>query len=170
MGAGGNWFSADGVHQLMLRSPFGAETWSRVAALSAEEQARYWADVQPRPLFREDTDEVNQATDELLNAHRPRAAFATVHMGFGALTTDRLVRRLLTDVATVDAEPTGHYPLSQHDISEAFDVLSGRSDADQDTLARLEFLYIDGLSHTKHRACANLERQLSELPSLLCRP
>lgn len=162
--AGGNRFSADGVHRLMLRSPFGAETWSRVAALSVEEHARYWADIQPRSLFRDDANEVNQATDELLNAHRPRAAFATVHMAFRALTTDRLVR-LLTDVATVNAEPTGHYPLSQHDISEAFDVLSGRSDADQETLARLEFLYIDGLRHTKH-GIRNLERQLSESPSL----
>jgi addiction module HigA family antidote len=162
--AGGNRLSAEGVHRLMLHSPFGAETWSRLAAVSAEEQAQYWADVQPRPLFREDTDEVNQATDELLNAHRPRAAFATVRMAFGTLTTDRLVW-LLTDVATIDAEPTGHYALSQHDISEAFDVLSGRSDADQDTLARLEFLYIDGLRHTRH-GIRNLERQLSESPSL----
>ena len=161
---GGNQFSTDGVHRLMLRSPFGAETWSRVAALAIEDQARYWADVQPRPLFRDDPGEVNQATDELLNAHRPRAAFATVRMAFGALTTDRLVR-LLTDVATVDTEPTGDYPLSHHDISEAFDVLSGRSDVDQETLASLEFLYIDGLRHTKH-GIRNLERQICESPPL----
>jgi hypothetical protein len=162
--SGGNQFSADGVHRLMLRSPFGAETWSRVAALAIEEQARYWVDVQPRPLFRDDPGEVNQATDELLNAQRPRAAFATVHMAFSALTTDRLVR-LLTDVATVDTEPTGDYPLSHHDISEAFDVLSGRSDVDQETLTSLEFLYIDGLRHTKH-GIRNLERQLCESPPL----
>ena len=163
-GAGSNRFSADGVHRLMVRSPFGTETWSRVAKLSIDEQARYWADVQPGLMFHNDTHEVNQATDELLNAHRPRAAFATVHMVFGALTTDRLVR-LLTDVATVNAEPTGYYPLPQHDISEAFDILSERSDADQETLARLEFLYIDGLRHTKH-GIRNLERQLSDSPTL----
>jgi addiction module HigA family antidote len=160
----GDWFTVDSKHRLMLCSPFAAETWSRMVALSTEEQARYWADVQPRPLFREEADEVNLVTDELLNANRPRAAFATAHMAFDALTTDRLVR-LLTDVAKVDAEPTSHYRLSQHNLSEAFDVLSERSDADQDTLARLEFLYIDGLSHTKH-GIRNLERQLSESPSL----
>lgn len=163
-GPGDNRFSADGIHRLMLRSPFHAEIWSRVAALSADEHMRYWADIQPRPLFREGVDDINQATDELLNARRPRAAFATAHMAFGALTTDRLVR-LLNDVATVDAEPTGHYPLSQHDVSEAFEVLSERSDVDQDTLARLEFLFIDALGHTKH-GIRNLERQLSESPSL----
>jgi addiction module HigA family antidote len=162
--AGGKRFSAEGLHRLMLRSPFGAETWSRLAELSVEEQARYWADIQPRPLFREDSDEVNQAVDELLNARRPRSAFATVHMAFSVLTTDRLVR-LLTDVATVDAEPTGHYPMSPHDISKAFEVLSDRSDADEDTLARLEFLFIDGLSHTKH-GIRHLERQLSSSPFL----
>lgn len=160
----GNRYTAEGVHRLMLCSPFNAETWSRVSALSTEQRARYWANVNPQPLYREDADEVNEATDELLNAHRPRAAFATAHMVFGALTTDRLVR-LLTDVATVDAEPVGHYRLSQHNLSQAFDVLSERSDADQDTLARLEFLHIEGLSRTKH-GIRNLERQLSESPSL----
>ena len=161
---GGNRYTAAGLHRLVLRSPFGAETWSRLEVFPTEERARYWAEVNPRPLFREDGDEVNQAASHLLDARRPRAAFATVHMAFGTLTTDRLMR-LLTEVATIDAEPTGHYPLSQHDLSEAFDVLSERSDTDPDALAGLEFLYIDGLSDTKH-GIRNLERQLSESPSL----
>ena len=161
---GGNRYTAAGLHRLMLCSPFGAETWSRLATLPPEERARYWAEVNPRPLFREDIDEINQAATDLLDARRPRAAFATVRMAFSALTTDRLMR-LLTEVARVGAEPTGHYPLSQYDLSEAFDVLSERSDADPDALAGLEFQYIDGLSHTKH-GISNLERQLSESPSL----
>ncbi len=162
--ADGNRFSAEGVHRLMMHSPFRAETWSRLAELPASERARYWSEVLPRPLFHETPDEINQATEELLAAHRPRAAFAAVHMAFGALTTDHLIR-LLTDVALVDVEHTGHYPLSQHDISSAFEVLSGRSGLDQDAMARLEFLYIDGLRHTRH-GIPNLERQLAESPSL----
>jgi addiction module HigA family antidote len=162
--AGANRLSADGLHHLLLRSPFNAETWARAADVSEEELARYWADVVPRPLFHEADSEVNQATDALLDANRPRAAFATVHMAFKVLTTDRLVR-LLNDVATVGTEPSGHYQLSQHDLSEAFSVLSARPEADRDTLARLEFMFIDGLSHTKH-GIRNLERQLSESPAL----
>ena len=162
--AGANRLSARGLHRLLLRSPFGAETWTRAAAVSNEEQARYWAEVVPRPLFHEADSEVNQAVDALLDAQRPRAAFATAHMAFSVLTTDRLLR-LLNDVATVGAEPSGHYPLSQHDLSKAFTVLSARPDADRDTLARLEFMFIDGLSHTKH-GIRNLERQLAEAPAL----
>ena len=164
VGRGGNRLSIEGAHRLMVRSPFSAETWSQLNKLPTEERARYWANVQPSTLFRKDIAEVNQATDELLNAVRPRAALFTAQMAFGALTTDRLVR-LLTDVATVGSEPRGHYPLAQHNISEAFEVLSERSDTDQDTLARLEFLYVDGLRHTKH-GIRNLERQLSASPSL----
>jgi hypothetical protein len=115
-------------------------------------------------MFRENVDEVNQATDELLRAGRPRAAFATAHMAFSVLTTDRLVR-LLTDVATVTTEPTGHYPPSHHELSDAFEALSSRSDADRNTVARLEFHFVDGLRHTKH-GIRNLERELSESPSL----
>jgi hypothetical protein len=55
--------------------------------------------------------------------------------------------------------------MSAHDISTAFDVLSVRSDADPSALARLEFMYIDGLNHTKH-GIQNLERELSESPGL----
>jgi addiction module HigA family antidote len=163
-GANGSPFTREGLRRLLLRSPFGPETWVNVAELSADQRTCYWAEVLPQPLFREQSDEANKVVDELLRVKRPRAAFAAVHMVFKNITTDRLLR-LLTDVATVNAEPAGHYQMSAHDISAAFDVLSVRSDADPDALARLEFMYIDGLSHTKH-GIRNLERQLSESPEL----
>ena len=164
-GENGSPFTGEGLRRLLLRSPFDPETWANVAELSADQRTCYWAEVLPQPLFREWSDECNKVVDELLSVKRPRAAFAAVHMVFKNLTTDRLVR-LLTDVATVNAEPVGHYQMSAHDISAAFDVLSTRSDADPGALARLEFMYIDGLNHTKH-GIKNLERQLSESPELL---
>ena len=138
-----------------------------MAELSADQRTCYWAEVLPQPLFREWSDECNKVVDELLSVKRPRAAFAAVHMVFKNFTTDRLVR-LLTDVATVNAEPVGHYQMSAHDISAAFDVLSTRSDADPGALARLEFMYIDGLNHTKH-GIKILERQLSNRQNSLCK-
>jgi addiction module HigA family antidote len=163
-GSNGSPFTREGLRRLLLRSPFGPEIWAKVAELSEDQRTCYWADVVPQPLFREQPDEANKVVDELLSIKRPRAAFAAVHMVFKNLTTDCLVR-LLTDVATVNAEPAGHYQISAHDISEAFDVLSVRSDADPSALARLEFMYIDSLNYTKH-GIRNLERQLSESPEL----
>jgi len=163
-GANGSPFTREGLHRLLLRSPFSPETWSRMAELSEGQRTCYWAEVLPQPLFGEQSDEANKVVDELLNVKRPRAAFAAVRRGFANLTTDRLVR-LLTDVGTVNAEPAGHYQMAAHDISAAFDVLSARSDTDPGALARLEFMYIDGLKHTKH-GIRNLERQLSESPGL----
>ena len=55
--------------------------------------------------------------------------------------------------------------LAGHDISRAFEVLSERDNVDGDDLARLEFVYIEALSHTKH-GIRNLERQLAASPSL----
>lgn len=159
-----NRFTAAGRHRFMLHLPFGAETWSRLDALPLGERARYWADVSPRQLFHEGVDKVNQAVSGLLDARRPRAAFAAAHVAFDALTTD-LLMRLLTEVGTVDAEPTGAYMPSPYGLSEALDVLSERSDADSDALARLEFLYIDWLIQIEH-GIPNLERQLSESPLL----
>jgi hypothetical protein len=163
-GANASPFTKEGLRRLLLRSPFSTETWANVAELSADQRTCYWAEVLPHPLFREQSGEANLVVDELMSVKRPRAAFAAVHMVFTNLTTDRLVR-LLTDVATVNAEPVGHYQMSAHDISTAFDVLSVRSDADPSALARLEFMYIDGLNHTKH-GIQNLERELSESPGL----
>jgi addiction module HigA family antidote len=157
-------FTPSGLHRLMLSSPFDTTTWSRLNGLPAEQQDRYWADVLPQPLFRDEPETANRVVDELLRARRPRAAFASVHLAFGALSTDRLMR-LLHDAATVDAEPQGHYRLSPHDISPAFEVLSERSDADPDAIARLEVAYINVLSDTLH-GIRNLERQLAESPSL----
>ena len=52
--------------------------------------------------------ELTELIDRLLEARRPRAAFHAVHMDFKDIETSRL-KRLLRDVATVNAEPAGPF-------------------------------------------------------------
>ncbi len=107
---------------------------------------------------------MNRVVEELLSVDRPRAAFHVVHMEFGKVASAKLVR-LLFETATNQSEPKGHYQLSTHDISNAFEELNRRPDVMPDELARLEFLYIEGLDRTEH-GIRNLEKQLGQSPEL----
>jgi hypothetical protein len=149
--------------RLLLRAPFAPETWDIVDQLPEAARETYWTEVLPRHLF-DDPPALNRAVEELLRRRRPRAAFSTARLGFKQLETARFLR-LLHDAGTVGDEPAAHYRLSSYDVSSAFEHLTGRPDVDPDSLARLEFLFIDALTHSKH-GIRNLERNLASSPSL----
>jgi hypothetical protein len=85
-------------------------------------------------------------------------------MDFKVIETSRL-KRLVRDIATVNAEPVGHFKLDRYYISEALDSLEGRTGVTRDDMARLEFLFIDALDGSKH-GIPNLENQIAQSPSL----
>jgi len=85
-------------------------------------------------------------------------------MDFKDVETTRL-KQLLHDVATVNAEPAGHFRLDGYDISEALDSLDGRTGVSRDEMAQFEFLFIDALGRSKH-GIPNLESQIARVPAL----
>ena len=100
---------ADQRVRLFKSSPFEKVTWLTVDEYGAEISARYWKEVFPQWSRRHSDSDLNELVDRLLDAERPRAAFHAAHMDWARLETSRL-KRLLTDVATVGAEPQGTYP------------------------------------------------------------
>jgi hypothetical protein len=85
-------------------------------------------------------------------------------MDFKDIETSRL-KRLLRDVATVNAEPADHFKIDRYYISEALISLDGRADISNDEMAQLEFLFISALNNSKH-GIPNLERQIAQSPAL----
>jgi addiction module HigA family antidote len=152
------------IVRLLTCAPFGNVTWQHVDRLPEIERKLYWQEIRAIYFYGESAEDVNRAVDELLAVDRPRAAFHVVHMEFGKVASAKLVR-LLFETATNNSEPQGHYQLSQHHISDAFEEMARRPDVLADELARLEFLYIDALDHTKH-GIRNLEAQLAQSPDL----
>jgi hypothetical protein len=75
-----------------------------------------------------------------------------------------LLKRLLGDVATVNAEPAGHFKLDAYYVSEALNSLDGRAGVTRDEMAQLEFLFIDALDHSTH-GIPNLESQIAQSPA-----
>lgn len=152
------------VDRLLQCAPFTSETWARLDAYPKMHRDRYWAQVAQPRLLTSQSGEANEVVDELLRVARPRAAFNTVETVLEAVSSDRLLR-LLHEAGTRDAEPAGCYMLSSHYISRAFEILSARDDTEENSLAQLEFLYVDVLRDTTH-GIRNLERQLSASPAL----
>lgn len=149
--------------RLFMCAPFREATWRLVDRYGADTRTAYWNDVHPT-WARPTPAELTEIIDRLLAAKRPRAAFHAVHMSFDDIETSRL-KRLLRDVATVNAEPAGHFKLDRYHISEALSSLDGRAGVTRDEMAQLEFLFIDALDHGGH-GIPNLERQIAESPAV----
>lgn len=151
------------ICRFLMCSPFIRDTWSHVASQNSEIQERYWNEVSPNCLMK-DSPDLNDVIDRLLEVRRPRAAFYAVHLALKAIETSHLIR-LLQEVGTCASEDPGAYRLDSHNISSALDVLQERNGVSEEEMARLEFLYLTALEHTKHRI-PNLERQVGKSPAL----
>lgn len=149
--------------RLFVCAPFQASTWHLLDEYGEDITAGYWKDVFPS-WGRHSPAELTEMIDRLLEARRPRAAFHAVHMDFKDIETSRL-KRLLRDVATVHAEPEGHYKLDRYYISEALNSLDGRAGVTRDEMAQLEFLFVEVLADSEH-GIPNLESQVAESPAL----
>jgi addiction module HigA family antidote len=154
---------AEECKRLFICAPFQESTWRLLDGYDDEIRAGYWKDVFPS-WGRHTSGELTELIDRLLEARRPRAAFNVVHMDFKDIETSRL-KRLLHDIATVNAEPVDHFKLDRYHISEALDSLDGRAGVTRDEMAQLEFLLIDALDKSKH-GIPNLESQIAQSPAL----
>jgi len=147
--------------RLFVCAPFVEATWRLLNAYGEEIRTSYWQQVFPS-WNRHTPAELSELIDRLLDAKRPRAAFHAVHMDFDDIETNRL-KRLLRAVATIDAEPVGHFRLDPYSISRALDSLDGRAGVTRDEMAQLEFLFIDALARSEH-GIPNLESQIADAP------
>ncbi len=154
---------AEDCTRLFVCAPCQAPTWRLLDGYGEDISTGYWKDVFPS-WGRHNPEEVTELIDRLLEAKRPRAAFHAVHMDFKDIETSRL-KRLLRDVATVNAEPGSQFKLNRHYISEALNSLHGRTGVTRDEMAQLEFLFIEALDDSKH-GIPNLESQIAESPGV----
>ena len=148
--------------RLFVCAPFQASTWRLLDGYGEDIRAEYWRNVSPS-VIRYTPAELTELIDCLLEVQRPRAAFHAVHMSFKDIETSRL-KQLLREVATVNAEPEGHYPLKGYYISKALDSLDIRPGVTLDEMAGLEFMFIKPLEYSRH-GIPNLENQITESPA-----
>jgi addiction module HigA family antidote len=153
----------EGRRRLFVCAPFRTSTWRLLENYGDDLRVGYWKSVNPSWL-RESPAELNEVVDSLLEVRRPRAAFYAVHMNFDGVETSRL-KRLLHDVATVNAESEDHYKIDSYNVSEALHSLDSRVGVTRDEMAQFEFLFINALHYTEH-GIPNLENQIVQSPML----
>ena len=153
----------DRIARLFRCAPFSQETWCLLDRYGEHIQRKYWQEVVPQWRGHSEA-ELIEIIDRLLEAKRPRAAFHAVRMDWQKVETSCL-KRLLLDVATVDAEPADWYRPDPFAISDALHSLTNRTGVSADEMAQLEFMFINALEHSKH-GIPNLERQIAQSPAL----
>ena len=148
--------------RLFVCAPFQAGTWRLLDDYDEDIRAGYWKAV--LPSWGHTPAELAELIDRLLEVRRPRAAFNAVHMDFKDIETSRL-KRLLHDIATVDAEPAGYFKLEAYDLCEGLNSLDGRAGVTREEMAQLEFLFIAALEDSQ-RGIPNLEDQVAQSPAV----
>lgn len=152
--------------RLLLLAPYRLSTWELVDQLSEEGQAIYWREVVPQYLF-DAADENNEGVRRLLDAKRPRAAFAALHFKLDEIRPPLLVQ-MLSDMAQEGNDKAGEYQLHDYDIKRAFQLLDRNPDVSFEEKAGLEFAYLEvlarGFNGDDGHQIPNLERYLEEHP------
>jgi addiction module HigA family antidote len=147
-------------------APYRKNTWLLVDELGSESQAKYWSSVSPDWIQDAELENAD-SIERLLKVGRPRAAFACARFTLKQLDTSILVR-LLTEMAKGGNDKNGDYPLREHDILEAFNVVNQSDALTLDQKAECEFAYIDVLARPWSRrgigGIPNLERYVESHP------
>ena len=144
-------------------APFCSQTWRLLDTLPREVRREYWQRIFPlERTFNEQ--ECVEIIDRLLEARRPRAAFNAMKLRWEVIDPPRLIR-LMSDVATVFDEPTGHFPIDPYEVSNAMEALDAAPDVTMDQMASLEFAFIGALENSE-RGMPNLQRAVEQSPSL----
>lgn len=154
--------AADQIARVLRCTPCRPDTWRRLDQHGKEVRKLYWREVSPYQ-YRHRKAELSEIIDRLLEAKRPRAAFHAVCLYWPQIETSRL-KRLLRDVATVDAEPDGQYMPESHYLSEALRSLNGRPGVRPDEMAKFEFMFLGTLERSEY-GIPNLEQQIAESPN-----
>jgi hypothetical protein len=149
--------------RLLLNAPFRRRTWLHVNALQKELSERYWKEVYPQ-WAKYDRDEYHELITRLLEVNRPRAAFSVIHMNPEEVEPTVLLR-LMTEVATNNAEPHGHYMFQSYDIARALKALDRSAAVSDEQMAQLEFFYLSALTDDQY-GIPHLEAQLSQSPAM----
>ncbi len=158
----------DNAARLFLLAPFCRNTWKLVDALGEGARTKYWLEVIPN-WIRQSDDENIEAVDRLLNAQRPRAAFACVRFALEKLDSHVLFR-LLSEMLKEGNDKPGHYQLEEYYVDKAFKDIGSSPDLTLEQKAGLEFAYIDLLARPwdsrEHLGIPNLELYVEMHPEV----
>lgn len=151
--------------RLLLLAPFERSTWLIVDELGGKHLETYWSEINPGWVYDAD-DENNEAVKHLIDAKRPRAAFACVHFKLNIIEP-QLLFKLMSDMARNEGiDKPSEYQLDQYYIEEAFELMDKNPELTLEQKAGLEFTYIEVLARPwdKGYGIPNIEKYIEDHP------
>lgn len=152
---------AENCLELVLSCPFLPNVWDMLEAELPTLEDRYWQLVVPN-AWRFESAEYDRMIDRMLRAKRPRAAFAAIRHSTDGVDPHTLAR-LLEAVVSGGDEPPDEYRIDGYAIDHSLSYLHAKKALSVDEMARLEFVFVDALAHSKH-GIPNLDRRNAENP------
>jgi addiction module HigA family antidote len=160
---------SENAARVLMLAPFGKATWTLVGSYGEAAETQYWKEIVPGWLH-DSPLELAKAVDMLMNAKRPRAAFALAKHSPEKLPVRTLVQ-LLTAMSQGGDDKPGEYLLEHYHVEKAFECIDESPDLSLEHKAGLEFAYIDVLERAWDRraksAIPNLERYIDDHPEVL---
>jgi len=158
-----DWTPTARLH-FFLALPFCADTWNRLRALAADEQDRYWTDVEPTAFWIEG--EADIALTALIEANRPWTAISLcndLHHSQKPFSAAVALDALKLAAGTA---PEGDGP-DVYAICEVIKHLQDDPDSGPDRLVEVEWLFVRLLDGHNGAQPLTLWRRLGDDPSAL---
>ncbi len=153
--------ASQGGMALLHALPFNTETWARVDVLGEVIAQRYWETVPSTWCC--DKGDVSTASEKLLAAGRPCAAFQAQHCRLKAAEPPQLFK-ILREILTTSEGADRIERLDSYDLSEALKLLAADSSLEDDSVIQLEFglwpfihHYVDGNRRIFHKLARDPE-------------
>ena len=155
--------------RLFRCAPPSDTTWRMLDQQRQEVRDLYWRTLSPpsHPYWYLRTgNELAELIENLLQMQRPRAAFCAMVPDAQRIETS-LLKRLLSDLATVHNETAGTYRIDPHDLSDTLSALDGRPGVGHDEMALLEYAFIEatGDKSDNMHGIPNLETAVADDPA-----
>ena len=161
--------SHDDAIYILRCAPFGETTWRLVSEYGLTAESKYWDEIEPK-LLHDRPMELIKAVDMLMNAKRPRAAFALAKFSPEVLPI-RTLTQLLDNMPQSGNDKPGEYMLGHYHVEKAFECINNSPELTLEQKASLEFKYLKvltqpwmGIAKSK---TPNLERYIEDCPELL---
>ena len=147
--------------EILLACPFEPSVWDMIEASFPEQAKEYWLRVIPSP-WRLPSPQYARMIDRLLKAKRPRAAFAAIRFSVEEVDA-KTVANLLNALIVGGEEEPDTYPIDAYRIESALAHIHAKKALSVEAMARLEYVFINALRHSKYRI-PNLEKRVAENP------
>lgn len=155
-------FAKDDFKRMSLYFPFNKTSWSIISQQGMEISEWYWQNVDPEWSWG-DTDHLTYVVDNLLRAHRPRAAIKFSHLRFENIDPDTVLK-MLEACTQESSDMEGAYLLNPSDFKNGIKILTESGKVDTGKLATLEWLFLEAYQYDE--TPQNLEKQIAANPSL----